>query len=258
MTGAIERDQKLLYGVAIALMGSAMLLSGSRGGLVALIVEVLVLIMITTRAKGKKQVLLTASLSFLLLVAAICGAIFVGGDTSFTRFAAATASPDVSSNRMQLWAVTIQVIRDHFPLGAGLGAYGQAFTAYDPSGGALRVDQAHNDYLQMLADAGLVGTVLGVLFLFWFIRDGVRSISVRTTVRRGIAAGAFAGCTGVLVHSLFDFVLHITAISVMFLAVLGMLVAAGRSFTDEEEDPAPQPDNRRKASVSHIKGTFQS
>ena len=51
--------------------------------------------------------------------------------------------------------------------------------------------------------------------------------------RRGIAVGAFAGCFAVLIHSIFDFVLHTTAISVMFLTLMAMLVASGRTFDDD-------------------------
>jgi hypothetical protein len=48
--------------------------------------------------------------------------------------------------------------------------------------------------------------------------------------------GAFAGCVAVLVHSLFDFVLHTTAITLLFLMLLALVVAAGRSYADDPED----------------------
>src|SRR5205823_6511799 len=86
-TGAVQRDKRLIYIVAVLIMASSLLLSGSRGGLVAMVAEVLFLVILTGKARGRKHVVLTAGLSILLLLAAIGGAIFVGGETSLTRFA---------------------------------------------------------------------------------------------------------------------------------------------------------------------------
>lgn len=253
-TGAVSRDKRLLYGVAIALMGAALLLSGSRGGLIAFVSEIILLVILTTRAKGTKNIALKAGLSFVLVAAAVGGAIFVGGDTSLTRFTAASSSPDITSNRSVIWAATIKMIVSDLPFGAGIGAYAQAITPYDPLSGTQRIEQAHNDYLQILADAGIVGFVIGGLFLFWFIRQGIRNTRVKNTFRRGVAVGAFAGCFAILVHSAFDFVLHITAISVMFLTLMAMLVASGRSYDDDidEFDTAPRSRSAGSASVTPI------
>jgi O-antigen ligase len=251
--GAVRRDKRLLYIVAVALMGTSLLLSGSRGGLVALIAQVILLVILTTRAKGAKNIVLKVALSALLVFAAVGGAIFVGGDTSLTRFSEMAAANDITSSRTQIWGVTLKVISSTIPLGAGLGAYASVYTKFDTASGMERVEQAHNDYLQVLADAGLVGLIIGALFLFWFFREGLRNVASTNTFRRGIALGAFAGCFAILIHSIFDFVLHITAISVMFLALMAMLVASGRKFEDDiaEFDEIPSK-RRRRASVTSI------
>jgi O-antigen ligase len=149
------------------------------------------------------------------------------------------------------------MIGEYMPFGTGLGAYGTAFTKFDPSGGMFRVEQAHNDYLQVLSDAGIVGLVLGGLFLFWLIKAGLKNTLVRNTYRRGLAAGAFTACFGVLVHSMFDFVLHITAVSIWFLMSMAVLARSGDQFDDDIEDLEEQHSRRRrkrrKASVTPIK-----
>jgi len=250
--GAVRSDKKLLYVVAIVLMGSSLLLSGSRGGLIALIAEIILLVILTTRAKGRNDLILKIALSGLLVISAVGGAVFVGGDTSLTRFSEAAAADDISSSRTQIWGVTLNVIAANMPFGAGLGAYAQAYTKSDTASGYERVEQAHNDYLQVAADAGLVGLVLGALFLFWFFREGIRNAAVTNAFRRGIAVGSFAGCFAILIHSLFDFVLHITAVSVMFLTLMSMLVAAGREYDDDtdEFDNLKDHERRRKLEVS--------
>lgn len=252
--GAVRPDKRLLYWIAIGLMASALLLSGSRGGFVAFVVEIIVLLIVTTRAHGRKNFLLKAALSVLLMATAVGGAIFVGGDTSLTRFAETATSADVTSSRTHIWGVTLKVISAHLPFGAGLGAFPQAYTRFDTTGGMERVEQAHNDYLQVAADAGVVGVVLGGLFLFWFFREGKRNVERKNTFRRGVAVGAFAGCCAILTHSIFDFVLHITAISVTFLMLLALLVASGRRYADDitEFDEPRSKRRRRKASVTKI------
>ena len=251
-TGAVRRDKKLLYVVAVTLMTSALLLSGSRGGLVAVIAEIILLVILTTKLKGTKSLLLKTGLSLVLVVAAVGGAIFVGGDTSLTKFAEKAASEDISSSRFHIWDVTLKVIAEHLPFGTGLGAYTQAYTKFDTLSGQDLVEQAHNDYLQIVSDAGIVGLVLGGAFLFLFFREGVRNIQSSNTFRRGVATGAFAGCFAILIHSVFDFVLHITAISVMFLTLMAMLIAAGRRFDDDVTEFDEPSLRRRSGSVTPI------
>jgi O-antigen ligase len=192
-------------------------------------------------------------LSLLFIAAAVGGAIFVGGETSLTRFAESAATQNISSNRTHIWSVTVEMIRSNMPFGVGLGAYPQAYTSFDTLSGSDRVEQAHNDYLQVPADAGIMGLIIGALFLFWFVREGIRNTHESNTFRRGVAVGAFAGCCAILVHSIFDFVLHITAVSVMFLTLMSMLVASGRKYKDDtDEFDEPRKKRRRSASVSSI------
>ncbi len=253
--GSLRSDKRLLYGVAIAIIGTSLLLSGSRGGLVALLAQIILLIILTSRAKGRKNFVLKVALSGLLVFAAVGGAVFVGGDTSLTRISETASSDDISSSRFHIWGVTLKVISAHLPFGAGLGAYAQAYTQFDTAGGNERVEQAHNDYLQVIADAGVVGLIISGLFLFWFFREGIRNAAVSNKFRRGVAVGAFAGCFAILIHSLFDFVLHITAVSVMFLTLIAILVASGREYEDDtDEFDEPKSKRRRSANVTSIDG----
>jgi len=247
--GAVSRDKKLLYIIGITLMCVALLLSGSRGGFIALLAELILLIFLTTRSHGVRKVALRIALSLLLIGAVIVGAFFVGGETSLSRFAETAASKDITTNRTHIWAVTLKAISGNLPFGAGLGAFAQAYTPYDDFNGLERVEQAHNDYLQVLADAGIVGALIGLAFLFLIYRSARKGIAVHNLFRRGIAIGALSGIFAILIHSVFDFVLHTTAISILFLTLVAMLTAALRKYPDDESDPDNREHRKRRSST---------
>ncbi len=251
--GGIKKDKRLLYVTAIVLMGIALVLSGSRGGLVALLAQIIFLIILTTKSNNYGQIALKAGLSVMLIAAIIFGSIFVGGETSLTRIAETGLSENSTTDRTHIWDVTVRVIKDNLPLGAGLGAFGVAYTKHDSFSGLERVEQAHNDYLQVLADAGIIGLMLGIFFIFRLFRAGFKNLKTENTFRRGIVVGALAGCFSIFVHSVFDFVLHTTAISVLFLTLVSLVISAGNDFEDDVEEIYPRrKKSRQPATVTPI------
>lgn len=249
LTGALKRDLRLLYMTAISLMAIALVLSGSRGGLVALLAELIVILMLTTRLHSKQKLVLRLALGGALVAAVVLGTIFVGGESSFTRIAETASSKDITTDRTHIWKVTVDVIRHSMPFGSGLGAFGVAYTPFDDLGGFERVEQAHNDYLQTLSDAGIIGLLIGGAFLYLWLRAGIGNIRAENSFRRAAAVGSFAGIFAILVHSVFDFVLHTTAIAVLFLVLVALLVAAGHSYVDDLAGTESHRARRSKAPV---------
>lgn len=254
--GAVHKDKRLLYITAIGLMGVALLLSGSRGGLFALLAEIFFLVIVTTETKSFAQLALKIGLAVLLLATIIVGAMLVGGESSLTRIAETATSSDITTNRTHIWRVTLDVIKNNFPLGTGLGGFSVAYTKFDTLNGIQRVEQAHNDYLQILTDAGIVGLLIGVFFIFQLFRTGLKNIKTTNIYRRGVAVGALAGCFAILVHSIFDFVLHTTAIAYLFITLVALVVVSGNDFIDDIRDFDYRRGSRRKhtepASVTPI------
>lgn len=248
--GAVKKDKKLLYITAIALMGVSLLLSRSRGGLVAFLAEIVLLVILSRQGGSSKEFGLKVALAGLLVVGIIGGSVFVGGESSLTRFAETAASKDITTDRGHIWKVTLSAISHNMPFGAGLGAFGVSYTPYDSYNGLERVEQAHNDYLQVLSDAGIPGLLIGLFFIFALVKAGLRAVRTKNTFRRGIAIGALSGCFAILVHSIFDFVLHTTAISVMFLSMLALVVTSGDSYADDVPDE--YRDQERKKSNASI------
>ncbi len=251
--GAVERDKRLLYITAVTLMGVALLLSGSRGGLVAFLAQLVFLALVTLGKGGGRKLALRIALVVLLFAAIVGGSIFVGGESSLTRIADTATSDNITSDRSHIWGVTLKMIAANMPFGAGLGAYGVAYTPHDSLTGLERVEQAHNDYLQVLSDAGLPGLIIGGVFLFLIYRLARQGMSVGNQWRRAVAVGAASGIFAILVHSIFDFVLHINAISVTFVMLIAVLIAARESYDDDfQDDPAAKHRPRSRSSKGKI------
>lgn len=264
--GAIERDRQMLFVFAALVMGIALVMTGSRGAMVSLVVQIAFLVGaagVATRAKHERDGsrestaeerragwLKRAGAAFGLLVLLLIGVLMFGGEAGLSRLLGTLDAKDPTTGRFHLWTVTLRMIADRPLLGAGLGAYGAAFTGYDTHGGALQVLQAHNDYLQVLADTGIVGACLGVFFLVVLYRTGWRCLRSPDRYRRGVCLGALTGCTGMLAHSFFEFPSHTTSNALLFL-VLAALATLG-SQVDRPHTPSKR---RRRHSGSRTSGS---
>jgi O-antigen ligase len=181
------------------------------------------------------------------LVAVVLGTVtLMGGESGLTRLLGSLNTDDPTTGRAHFWGVTVDIIKTHPILGIGLGAFGVVYTAYDTRNGLFRLEQAHNDYLQVLADGGIVGAILGLFFVISLFRMGFARSESNDGFRRGVATGALAGCFAVLVHSFFDFTLHTTSNALLFLILAALATINGRV------EDAPTVQKRRRRGESKV------
>jgi O-antigen ligase len=239
--GAVARERMLLYAFASAMMAISLVLTNSRGGLISMVCEIIFLAAVSSLARGRgregeelgggerlRAAALRTGLGFAMVVAVFVGVLYFGGEGALSRIVGTVNSADPTTGRAHFWSGTLQIIRDHPWLGTGLGSFGSVYTRYDTGNGAYRLEQAHNDYLQIFSDAGVVGGLLGLAFVLLLFRTALRRLQSPDRFRRGVALGALAGCAGALVHSFFDFTLHTTANGLMFLLLAALATADGR------------------------------
>jgi O-antigen ligase len=172
--------------------------------------------------------MLRVGVALLLLFALFTGVVLIGGEPVLSRLVGTVNTDDPTTGRAHFWSTTLNVIRDHPLLGVGLGAFSLAYTRYDTRNGLFRLEQVHNDYLQVLSDAGVAGAILGLLFIVALFRMGFQRRQTEDLFRRGVATGALAGCFAVLVHSFFDFTLHTTSNALLFLVLATLATVNGR------------------------------
>jgi O-antigen ligase len=236
--GELKRDRKLLLLIAAVLMTLATLFTGSRGGVIsfaALSAFVVAAHYFLDRGKRSSRTkskpgtrnfaFLAAGVAFIFLIFGLT--LFLGGGESLLRGVGMQSSQaDFSSGRVSYWQTAFEIFKAHPILGAGLDAFANAFTRYDTLNGALRVEQAHNDYLQILADGGIIGLAYVLAFLVILFRNGLRNIaSIRDDFGRSIAVGALAGCFAIAIHSFFDFPLR-TPSNALFFLLLSVLATS--------------------------------
>ena len=103
---------------------------------------------------------------------------------------------DPTTGRSHFWSVTLDIIRKRIRGSTGLGAFGVVYTQYDSRSGLFRLEQAYNDYLQILSDGGVIGAALALWSLSSFSFDGqvLDRVQSQDQFRRGVALAAVGGC----------------------------------------------------------------
>jgi len=193
-----------------------------------------------TRARRNRNLLvMTAAGGLIILV--LGSVLFLGGETSLLRGIGLQASQsDLTSGRAHFWNIGWTIFLAHPIIGSGFDSFGAAFSRYDTWTGMYRVEQAHNDYLQTLADGGILAFICVAAFVFILIRKGISAMGSRTNnLDRSIATGALAGCLGILIHSFFDFPLRTTANAFFFLLLVVLAVGHSAARKGRREATAP-------------------
>src|SRR5438034_1105188 len=232
---------------------AASLLSGSRGGLLALLGETAIVVaLLGWRARTAEKRSLAKPVAATILAAMLLFSWVDSGRASkHLALIFNIKSPDwVDSSRKSLAFDSLRMWRDHLVLGVGLGNFETAYPAYQSLPTDLWIDYAHDDYLEAAAETGLVGTVLILSALALFFRLAFRDLRHRLRFEDGwIRLGAAIGCCGLLLHSFFDFNLHIPANAAWF-ATLAALATTGGQLSNLRHTPLPSRDTTNQISKS--------
>lgn len=129
----------------------------------------------------------------------------------------------LSDLRYEFWAETIVAAREYLPWGTGLGTFSSVYKTIEDLNkvGPTSVNHAHNDYLQILLEAGLWGCLLVLLFL---------GLLAWLAVRRGYSMpfryAALFSILIILLHSLVDYPLRMLSLLTLFGFLCGLLFPA--------------------------------
>ena len=220
----LSGTKRVLAGFAGLMMAASIVFCRSRGGIVSLICELAFFagyVLLSTRQRrgiGWQAGILAAA-----LLAAIA---WIGPADVLEHMATLKAplNPEVSGDRLTIARDSMRMFRDRPLLGWGLDVFPIAYPKYRSFATEYRINAAHNDYVQLLVETGIVGFSILLVFLGLLYRKGFRNLrESKSPFRSDAVLAALVGCTGLLVHSLSDFNLHIPANAAVFFVLCAIV-----------------------------------
>lgn len=207
---------------------ASVLLSGSRGGVIVMVLELAFLGVFLWRRKE----ILTSHRGWVMgLLCAAAAAVMLLAITPWRTWRhlatveGLASRPNVTlGNRLAVSRDALAELRDYPWLGTGMGSFEAVFPQYETFATDLVWHHAHDDYVEALTETGVAGGVIILLALALFASVAFRNLHQRLKGPRvWVQLGATLGCCGLLVHSFVDFNLHIPANAAWFAVCSGLL-----------------------------------
>jgi len=216
MAGFFRNPIRVLFGFAALIMAATIFLSQSLGGIIAFTAQMIVLAIFVGRRRQASRQLALLGLVCLLLALWVVMLQPGGLGAKLARLQDPIGKAG-GGYRLSIVKDSLRMIRERPILGWGFGTFPDVYPAFRSFYTNYLVNEAHNDYVQMLAETGLVGGALMVYFVLVLYHSGMQRIEHwRRDPRAGMSLAALVGCTGLLVHGLSDFNLQIPANAALF------------------------------------------
>ena len=248
------RRERLFFVALLALVPTvALFLSASRGGIISFLVELMILTLLLLLHRIRTKHMLVGGVIVLCSVLAVS---WIGVQQVLERFASYKTLDVTAGKRAAMRLDTWHIFLDHPIMGTGLGTLQQVFPPYDTFYDGRIVNHSHNDYLELLAEAGILGALCGAGFLGVLLLESLKGLeNLGSSFNSALNLSGLVGCCGILVHSLVDFNLHIPANALLFF--VAAYLATARIQTDTGSPPKEQ--SRRRRSRKHsVSGAEQS
>jgi O-antigen ligase/Flp pilus assembly protein TadD len=233
--GFFDDDDFLLFILlcfSAVLMALSVFMSLSRGGIFSLCLSLLFFVLVASRTVSTGRKTRFVPITAILVCATVMAVSWFGWDKVESRFSQLETEIGAISpaSRHQILKNSLNMVTD-FPLaGAGFGSFRNVFPKYHnlPLYGVL--EHAHNDYLQLLAEGGIVGVILLLIFFAGLFRATFRTLKKRVEPYAVfVCLGAATGLLAIFSHSAADFNLHINANTLYFAFLCALAVSAAHT-----------------------------
>lgn len=213
---------RVLYLLGILAAILALVLSESRSGFLAILLSLM--IVVWALGSTSKRVFSRRLVIVPVLSLAVVLLLYFGGDL-LQRFGLGNA---FLGERTEQWSITWGAIQAEWLFGYGGNSYTEVFQMNRDNSGLREVlyDQAHNDYLHIWLEQGLIGLLLWLVFLVFGIRSAVRgSTKTPSTLVNAVVLAGTIVLVAALIQSLVGFNLHIINIRFYFFAIMALIIA---------------------------------
>ncbi|HKX60893.1 MAG TPA: O-antigen ligase family protein [Verrucomicrobiae bacterium] len=240
LTGRFTPVQKIFLGYASLVIFAGITVTISRGGWLgtAAGLGVLFLYVVRQRDYWKRSLVVLVVLSGVFIFFFLKA---VMPPNRVERIDQAFAVEDV---RYKLWAPAYEMWKDHLWFGVGPNHFDDRFRQYRPPDSEVqaRPDRVHNDYLNTLVDWGITGAVLVLaawvifyiqVFRSWrFVRRAQNDLAAKRSNKSAFVLGGSLGLLAILVHSFFDFNMHVPSNAILAVVLLALVGAHYRFATE--------------------------
>ncbi|MBX2823215.1 MAG: O-antigen ligase family protein [Gammaproteobacteria bacterium] len=218
--------------VILSLLCSGLLLSGSRGGMVSFAGASLLTALLLIPMRHIRVSLWPLALT------GVATAILFGAGSMLFRFS--NVGIDMA-DRLEQWKTTLTIAAASPWTGYGAGTYEAVFRNRQSGElGSLTYNHAHNDYLELLFEQGILGIFLAGLAIVFILSIGIRRVfNCRSVQRKRWILSSLFGISAIFLHAMVDFPLQVPANVWLSMALLAILTSAS---TIEFK---PQADQRR-------------
>ncbi|MGV3774219.1 MAG: O-antigen ligase family protein [Verrucomicrobiales bacterium] len=225
---------KVFIGYAALVMIAGLAVSVSRGGWIGAAVGMLILFGVLFFRRE------TRIPSIIMLSLLILGGVLFGVK-SYQAQKRVEDAKGAQHVRSLLWKPAFYIWKDHPWTGVGPNHYDVYFRKYREFWVQTRPVYAHNDYLNTLADYGIIGSAIilsALAFLLWgvlktwkFVKR-TNEIANKPSNRSAVALGCACGLAAIAVHSVFDFNMHIPANAMVAITLMAVLTGHLRFATE--------------------------
>jgi O-antigen ligase len=233
----------LWWGVATATVATALVASLSRAGSAAgFSVAVLATLMCGLRKQATTRqrfgllgiavlaLALASTSSLTLLLDSLTGATFA----------------DSAEGRKALVRLSMIGATSFFPVGSGLGSFSIAFQRFQADGVTGFIEHVHNDYVELLFEAGILGCIVLICFVIAAVATGVRLWKSQSeTQPLSPAIACWLGALAFAIHAWFDFPSHIPGLTIVVSLLFG--ASMNGTFVKPAENPTDVPSKRRSS-----------
>jgi hypothetical protein len=144
--------------------------------------------------------------------------------------------------RLALWSPAIRMWKDHYWTGVGPGLFDYNFGPYRPVQVQMRPLFVHNDYLNTLADYGVIGAAFvlaAVVLLYWgvfrnwrAVRGSKNDFARKKSSKFALMVGGAVGLFAILVHSCVDFNMHLPSNAILAITLMALISSQWRFATE--------------------------
>jgi O-antigen ligase len=216
-----EPAKAYVFVLAGAFMGLALVFSLSRSGIFSFLVTVVLVALLLRESSGMRQ---TTALVLCFGGLILAGALWLGIDVVLERYNLLLQEEALlREGRTLVFRDTLRMIRD-MPLGVGFGNYADKFRQYQTAHPEVLFDHAHNDYLEMAAEWGVLPAAAFWAAVAWVFWRGMKIVRLRhiASEPRGILLACTAATFALSLHSLTDFNLQIPSNGMLFFTLIGI------------------------------------